>query len=79
MIYDNKIDDRRIQINKDKAKAFFEKQIPVHILKIDREWFNGLLLEVKNEFLTINEKKRGTKIVVFREIFDINQLEVVGV
>ncbi len=75
MIHDNKINDEKIKINRVKAKSFLERKISVHILKTDREWWNGELLEVCSDFLVINERKKGRHTLFFVEIWDINELE----
>ena len=75
MIYDEKMDDERLKINISKAKAFFENKISVHILKTNREWLNGEITEVSDDFLMLNEKVKGTMPVAFLELFDINKLE----
>jgi hypothetical protein len=73
MIYDKKNNDQKQEINYLKAKTFLEKKLPVHILKTDREWFNGDLKEVRSDFLIINEFKKGQRILFFLEIYDINE------
>ena len=75
MINEPKIDEEKIALNVTKAKIFLKKKIPVHILKIDREWWNGELQEVRDDFLTINERKKGVHVLFFQEIYSIEQLE----
>lgn len=78
MINDTTIHDEKIELNRIKAKTFLEKNIPVHILKKDREWWNGNIIEVKSDFLIIDERKKGEAILFFLEIHSIEELEVEG-
>jgi len=66
-------DDERYKTNFIKAKTFFNKQIPVHLLKKDREWYNGLITEISNDFFIIDEMKLGKRVVFFLEIWEIEE------
>jgi len=74
--YDFRIDDKRINSNYLKAKVFYENKIPVHLLKIDREWFNGTILELSNSFFIIDERKKGRRIVFFIELWEIEEMNI---
>lgn len=68
-------EEERYNSNYLKTKTFFERKIPVHLLKKDREWFNGMILELTNDFFIIDELKKGRRVVFFLELWDIEELE----
>lgn len=76
MIQDKNDQDEDILIksNKLKVKAFFENDIPVHLLKLDREWMNGIIVEVRDDFFFINERKKGKRMVFFHELYHIEEM-----
>ena len=55
-------------MNYERAKVFFEKQIVVHVSKKDGRYFNGLILEVTTNHLFINDRKEGRQLVLFSEL-----------
>jgi len=69
-----KSEDERQRDNLVKIKVFFERKIPVHLLKKDREWMNGYIKEVGNDFFLIDELKFGERIVFLIELFSIEEL-----
>ena len=69
-----KTEDERQRDNLLKIKIFFERKIPVHLLKKDREWMNGYIQELGSNFFTIDEFKFGRRIVFLHELFSIEEL-----
>jgi hypothetical protein len=61
--------------NYKKAKDFYKRNIPVHLLKRDRQWYNGTILELTNDFFILDERKLGRRVVFFLELYDIEELE----
>jgi len=57
------------------AKDFYKRNIPVHLLKRDRQWYNGTILELTNDFFIIDERKLGRRVVFFLELYSIEELE----
>jgi len=74
--YDFKIDDEKINSNYLKAKVFYENKIPVHLLKTDREWYNGIILELTHDFFIIDERKKGRRMVFFIELWEIDEMNL---
>ncbi len=75
MIYDKKIDDEKITSNLIKIKGFFNLKLDVHILKSNREWWNGSIKKIGVSNIVLEERKKGEVVVFFHEIFSINKLE----
>lgn len=67
-------DKDNLKILRDKVQVFFERKIAVHInLKNkNKEWLNGEIKEVSEDFFILNEKKKGEMPVFFIEMYDIN-------
>ena len=57
------------------AKDFFNRKVPIHLLKRDRQWYNGTILELTNDFFIIDERKLGRRVVFFLELYSIEELE----
>lgn len=55
------------QINIDKAKVFHKNKIPVHLVKLNGKFLNGLLSKVGTDFLIIQDLE-GERVVLFNEI-----------
>lgn len=66
--------EERKKSNFVKAKYFYDNKISVHLIKTDREWFNGLIVEFANDFFIIDERKRGRRMVFFVELYDIEEM-----
>ena len=50
------------------AKFFFLKQTSIHITKKDSRFHNGIILEVKTEFLILEDEVLGEMPIFFSEI-----------
>ena len=66
--------EQRLKENFLKAKSFFDNKIKVHLIKTDREWFNGLIVEFTTDFFIINDLKKGDRLVFFVELWDIEEM-----
>ena len=51
-----------------KAKVFFERKIPIHIVLKSGAFYNGLVTEITNDFFFIDDREDGKKIVFFVEL-----------
>ena len=56
------------EMNYERAKVFFEKQIVVHVSKTNGIFYNGLITEVQPSFIFIDDKEDGSKMVLFKEL-----------
>ena len=56
------------KMNYERAKVFFNKQIVVHVSKINGTYYNGLILEVAPTYIFIDDKEDGRKMVLFKEL-----------
>lgn len=54
-----------------KANFFFRNNIPVHISTFNYGWWNGNLIKITDDFLTIDEYKKGRKDLFLVDIKDI--------
>lgn len=52
----------------DKAKIFFERQMIIHVSKLNGEFLNGLILEISEKFFVIKDFKKGDQFVFFNEL-----------
>lgn len=52
----------------EKAKIFFERQMIVHVSKLNNEFLNGLILELSEKFFVIKDFKKGEQFVFFNEL-----------
>lgn len=65
-----------IEFYKEQAQIYFEKQIPVHILKKDGIWYNGKIVDVGTTFFFIDDFEEGRKLVFFCELkMDIQEFK----
>jgi len=55
-------------MNYERAKIFKDKSIPVHISKKNGIYYNGLLLEVKPDFVFIDDQEDGRQLVFYNEL-----------
>jgi|TARA_R100000750_G_scaffold62840_1_gene58457 hypothetical protein len=58
---------------KDKAKFFFDRKIIIHITTHKDSWYNGLILEISNNHLILNDKVHGESFILFEEIKTIDK------
>jgi len=56
------------QMNYERAKVFFDKQIRVHISKKDGIYYNGLITEIDQKSFFINDKEDGRQLIFFEEL-----------
>ena len=61
------------ELNKGKAKYFFENKIPVHISKNNGFFNNGIILEFSGDLLIIDDIRNGATPIYFLEIKDIEK------
>ena len=68
------LNETTIQGNKEKAQFYFENKITVHIKLDDRfDFFNGLITEISDNSLIINDRVDGETPVSFSEIKKITR------
>lgn len=66
-------EDLKLNSNKEKITYFFEKKIPVHLLKRDRIWFNGIIVELTDsQTFLIKDQRIGEKKVFYSDVYDID-------
>ena len=46
------------ELMKEKCKYFFDNKIPVHIIKHNKFFHNGLILELQGDLLIIDDRKK---------------------
>ena len=56
------------KMNYERAKVFCDKQLAVHISKKDGVYYNGVIVEVSDEFFFILDKEDGKQLVFFKEL-----------
>ena len=57
----------------DMAKFLFEKKISCHIDTLDNEFYNGLIIEIHNTFILINDRVLGETPIAFSNIKNIEK------
>ena len=57
----------------DMAKFLFEKKISCHIDTLDNEFYNGLIIEIHNTFILINDRVLGETPITFSNIKNIEK------
>ena len=64
-------DDKRV---KEKLRFFHEEQVPVHITRMNKEFWNGILVSQKSDDVWIfQERKLGEVFLFISDIFDVEQ------
>ena len=58
---------------KDKAKFLFDKRITTHVDTKDNSFINGLIIELHETFVVINDRVHGLTPISFSEIDKINK------
>ena len=71
----DKNDDDRCKLLKQKIEAYFESKIPIHVACITNEWHNGNVVEVKEKFFLLEERKKGVIPITYAEIYSIDKLD----
>jgi len=51
-----------------KAEFFFKKKITIHLKKHDGQFYNGLITEISENHLIINDRMVGETFIDFSEI-----------
>lgn len=51
-----------------KCEFFLEKKTTIHIQKTNGQFYNGLILEINNDFIILLDKKVGEVPIYFSEI-----------
>lgn len=59
--------------NKDIALFLFKKKITAHVDIKDKQFYNGLIIELHETFLVINDRMIGETPVAFSEINNIEK------
>jgi len=55
-------------MNYERAKVFFKKQIKVHISKESGTYYNGIITEIGSNFFFMDDQEDGPKLVFFKEL-----------
>ena len=55
----------------EKLLLYYKKNINVHLILKSTEWLNGILIEVEENYIMINEFKKGVMPVLMNEISEI--------
>lgn len=63
--------DDKLQRTTMKANYFLRNNIDVHIKTFEGEWYNGTIIKITDDFLTVNEYKKGRKDIFLVDIKDI--------
>ena len=58
-----------------KANFFFERKITIHISCNDKRFYNGLIIELHQEFILINNRVLGETPVYFSEINSVERFK----
>lgn len=66
-----------IQQIKKKADAYWLLKEIVHV-KLNYGWKRGLILEIKQDYLILDERKEGKQIIFYNDIRDITKFHEVG-
>jgi len=57
----------------DVTKFLFEKQVTVHIDTLDNDFYNGLIIELHQTFIVVNDRVLGLTPIAFSEIKNIER------
>jgi len=60
---------------REKANYFYKNNLPVHVIKKNKEWLNGTITEISADFFILKENKEGEVPVFYLEIFDIEKFK----
>ena len=63
----NDINDVKI-----KAQFYFEKKSTIHLETKDKQFYNGLITQLSDNHLVINDRMLGEVFVVFSEVYDLD-------
>jgi len=64
--------------NQDKLKFFLDEKIKIHILKYDKEWLNGILIEEeKPGVFVLKEDVKGLIHVFVSDVDDVDEFREV--
>ena len=66
---------KKLNDNINSIKKLYTNKTPTHIIKKDRQWMNGIILDVGSNFFIIEERKLGRRIVMFHELHSVEELE----
>ncbi len=70
--------EEKILILKKKVQYFYDNQIPVHIVKKNKWFHNGMILELEGDLLILDDEKKGAMPIYLIEIEEIEKKEVRG-
>jgi len=62
-----------------KAEFFYNRKIEVHITKFNNWFHNGKIIEIKKDFLILDDEKEGEMPIFFTEIFEIERREKLNI
>lgn len=68
--------EEKILILKKKVEYFYFKKIAVHIVKKNKWFHNGIILEFQGDLLILNDEKKGAMPIYLIEIEEIEKKEV---
>ena len=60
---------------REKVNYFYKNNLPVHVIKKNKEWLNGEIIEVSADFFILKENKEGEVPVFYLEVFDIEKFK----
>ncbi len=73
---DNDNDNDNAELIREKVDFYFKQKILVHInLKINKEFLNGSIREVSDDFFMLDERVRGIIPVFFLGVYNIKELK----
>jgi len=73
------IKDIDTKTRRKKAEFFYSRGIEVHITKFNNWFHNGKILEVKEDFLILDDEKEDEMPIFFTEIFEIEKREKLNI
>jgi hypothetical protein len=75
MTKDEDYKDERYHNNFLKTKTFYDNHIPVHITKKNKEWLNGTISKITDDYFILEEHKKGRLMIFYIDLYEIEQLE----
>lgn len=63
---------------RDVAKFLFENKITTHVDTKDQEFFNGLIIELHETFVVINDRVLGETPIAFSDMQSIERFREMG-
>lgn len=63
------------EITKKKVEYFYNNKIPVHIIKKNGFFNNGIILQFQSDLIILDDEKNGAMPIYFLEILEIEKRE----